>query len=342
MNAINTKTENIPPRIQKQKQKHCIAPCNPPCDRKVISKNYCSGHYQRDRNGGDISTQIQRHGSKESRKGKKCLIPGCQKYYRSGKYCLTHTMQMSNNYCKAPCNPPCRGKIIAKNCCWGHYQKHRKGMDISTPIRRYESKESKKGKKCWIEGCKNPYQRNGHCSLHNNRKANGTPMDAPPTLSKAEQGCLIATCDLPHSGKGFCKFHLRRFERGSDLHAPKKIKDSKQGCKIEDCEKKHYAKGFCCKHYDTDRKIRIKLGIPMEKKRRRPICCISACKNLSRSKWEKFCVDHLPDCNTSPLLTHPLTFPRGIYDEQTGKIHSHNQLYTESSGQTPRGKRNQK
>lgn len=91
----------------------CNAPCDPPCDRRAVSRGMCAAHYNRWRNGLPVDQPVGVQGHPIG--VKRSDVPRCN----------------------APCNPPCTYPARAEGLCIGHYKRKLRGADLTSPLRDY-------------------------------------------------------------------------------------------------------------------------------------------------------------------------------------------------------------
>ncbi len=98
------------------------------------------------------------------------------------------------------CTKPTKGFGL----CTLHYQRKRKGIDFSIPIR------PEKGlyPHCTIEGCTKPHKGKGLCTLHLNRLRSTGTTDDPVRVT----GCLIEDCINTHYAHGYCQKHYNKLK----------------------------------------------------------------------------------------------------------------------------------
>jgi hypothetical protein len=70
----------------------------------------------------------------------------------------------------------CQREILAKGLCPGHYQRHRKGLEVNVPLRDFKPNRFTM---CTVEGCDLPHDSKGLCNAHYMRQKLGIPFDGP-------------------------------------------------------------------------------------------------------------------------------------------------------------------
>lgn len=71
----------------------------------------------------------------------------------------------------------CDREVGTAGFCSAHYQRHRKGMDMSAPLRTWYSREVRTG--CLVEACDEGHYSIGYCRLHYHRRYEGRDLAGP-------------------------------------------------------------------------------------------------------------------------------------------------------------------
>lgn len=135
---------------------------------------------------------------------------------------------MSTTTCSVTeCDRPLHTKLY----CTMHYQRARKGTDLSAPAAVKVSHVEHPN--CFHPGCSNPRGKQGlYCGPHYHRNRRGQDMDAP---FKGEfVACSVDGCERKTSAKGMCASHYARVRDGRSLTGP--IKFQKPAATLEEKE----------------------------------------------------------------------------------------------------------
>lgn len=111
--------------------------------------------------------------------------------------------------CKAP---QCDKKMYTAKTglCRGHYERHRKGTEVNTPLKVHDSSQG-----CKADRCEEKHYSLGYCQLHSQRFRRGADLYRKYRLIDGSQGCCVESCNKKHYGKGFCVNHFQRITRTS-------------------------------------------------------------------------------------------------------------------------------
>lgn len=182
------------------------------CDKKIMSRGWCSAHYNRWRTFGDplYGGPVRSwSGSDEV-----CLADGCETLVRNDGgakgMCKTHyrIYYLENS---APCQVPgCERPTQAKGWCGAHYGRW---LSHGDPLggRRYTP-----GAICEVVGCGQPYKAQGYCLKHYERWCNtGDPLGANKFKNKGEL-CAIEGCGKDAYSLLLCRSHYARLKTHGD------------------------------------------------------------------------------------------------------------------------------
>lgn len=148
-----------------------------------------------------------------------CTVPGCGRPHKSLGYCNTH------------------------------YQRHKRGKPIDTPLR------GPGRPRCSVMGCESEVHARGLCLAHYSRQKRGADVGGE-IKRRGRNGpeiCIVEGCDKPAKSKGMCQMHYARKLRHGFTKRPDRTKPHAE-CSIEGCENNAYANGLCNAHYLRSRK----------------------------------------------------------------------------------------
>lgn len=183
------------------KSSSCQAPCDPPCEKAVIARGFCSAHYQ----------CFMRHGDPLYRKPKKppaeCNIDGCQKDCVSKGLCANHYQQAlyrTNPRHLRPGKPcaveDCKNKARARGLCDKHYMRWLNHGDINH--KRWTPPAI-----CGLNECEESYYAKGRCKLHYSRERTQRKQSLRHGITEdrylellARQGGKCAICKTTEPG----------------------------------------------------------------------------------------------------------------------------------------------
>lgn len=98
---------------------------------------------------------------------------------------------------------------------------------------------------CCVEGCKEPYLRQGYCKSHYICVGrNGSTVHK--RLPNAPDGCKFKCCRNKHYARGLCITHWQIANDQSE---------DKIACKEDGCERAAIAKGYCNAHYSKHSRL---------------------------------------------------------------------------------------
>lgn len=97
--------------------------------------------------------------------------------------------------------------------CTMHYQRSKKGSDLSAPKLGTTQRAN-----CSVKNCETVSKSKGLCVLHYSRSRKGADLNAPRKGFFTK--CTAPGCDRPHDRRGFCTTHMYRLEAGLDMDAP--------------------------------------------------------------------------------------------------------------------------
>ena len=112
----------------------------------------------------------------------------------------------------------CERPFVAKSFCGAHYNRWRKGKELSTPIRQPHFYEG-----CSIDGCDGRHVAKTYCGVHYSRHLRGIDLYKAINKNSRNEICLVENCTMPNRCGGYCSFHYQRKKRGKNLHDPKFI-----------------------------------------------------------------------------------------------------------------------
>lgn len=153
------------------------------CGRPAKVKGMCGAHYQRTRNGVDLSLPLR-----ES--GRTCDVDGCDRPHDAKGLCGTHASRARRGL---PLDTPvkrmntpscemdgCDRPHVAFGYCGAHLWRVKNDKPLDTPIReRINDREG-----CLVEGCEQPHAGRGYCAFHYKRTMNGRDL----TMSNRRDG----------------------------------------------------------------------------------------------------------------------------------------------------------
>ncbi len=128
--------------------------------------------------------------------------------------------------------------------CCAHYQRHRKGKDLSKPVRNCHHEM----KVCNIKDCPRKHYAKNYCKAHYDRSTRGIDMDNPLRIRNGKQGCKVKGCERKHYSNEYCNLHNVRVKNGTAPDRPIMVHDGKQGCSVIGCENKHDRRSLCVNH----------------------------------------------------------------------------------------------
>ncbi len=126
------------------------------CDRPVLSRGWCSPHYARWKNSGDIRADQPIREYSDHPRGSPCTVPGCT------------------------------GIVDSKEVCAAHYRRLTLYGDVQAdkPIQFLN-----RGKTCSVSGCRRAAESLGYCSAHYQRWTNhGDVMADVPIQEQENRG----------------------------------------------------------------------------------------------------------------------------------------------------------
>lgn len=137
------------------------------CSREVFATTYCSPHYQRLRNTGDVQADKPVQQRRPVNPDGKCQEDGCNYPTRSRRFCPTHRKPLEL-FCVAP---GCTFLAAKRDLCTAHGSRllRHGDLQLDLPVRR--PAEYKVGDPCTANGCANPITsvRLGLCRKHDAR-----------------------------------------------------------------------------------------------------------------------------------------------------------------------------
>lgn len=177
------------------------------CKNKHLAKGYCTKHYTRLRNHGDVNTVKQPKGIYDS-----CKVDGCKEKHSSKGYCSIHYKRWKRNG-----NPTkiivnrnhdgdckyngCNNEYYAKGYCVKHYGRLLAHGDPSKVISR------KIVGKCKIDDCENSIYVQGYCVTHYQRFMNyGDPLKTYVNVDHNGK-CSVEGCEEKYYAKNRCLKH---------------------------------------------------------------------------------------------------------------------------------------
>lgn len=111
----------------------------------------------------------------------------------------------------------CEREARTRGLCNSHYQRLRRGDDLTKPLRSHY-----KGQACSVSWCDRPASSAGLCGSHYQRKRQGRDLDLPFPSRNPDRGCSVEGCSGKHEARGFCAFHFQRQNHGVPLDRPKR------------------------------------------------------------------------------------------------------------------------
>ncbi len=168
----------------------------------------------------------------------------------------------------------CERLVQARGYCPAHYQRHRKGLEMSTSVAVRAPAGSKM---CQQSNCDRVVKAKGYCDIHYRRVKSGVDMGAP-IKQKLPNGvydgavCKHLGCDRPVRTQGWCNAHHIRHLRGKSMDEPVR-EIAKHGLKKGDpcptlnCDRKVDIGGLCSVHYRRQLEGR-NLDAPMRRPRK--------------------------------------------------------------------------
>lgn len=133
------------------------------CERKVLARGWCSAHYERWRQHGDVESDVPiRRYAAES-----CVVPGCDEDRRAREWCMAH------------------------------YKRWWKTGDVNVarPV-------NKVGRQCRLQGCDRTVNARGYCSAHYRKvRLYGITVEQIEALEAGRVECEICGCqasDVDH------------------------------------------------------------------------------------------------------------------------------------------------
>lgn len=103
-------------------------------------------------------------------------------------------------------HPDCHRNVSARGLCGPHYRRERKGKDVSTPVRSYNSARA-----CAVEGCAGRHEARGYCKTHYHAKRRNGEF---PDLARK---CTVEDCEKIVMSGGLCTLHHFRWRAGRPM-----------------------------------------------------------------------------------------------------------------------------
>lgn len=166
------------------------------CDRVVVARGWCSGHYDRWRRRGDVQADRplpERRPRGTCRCGRPAYARGwCEAHYRRH---LRGGDAADDVPVRAAEDPPaalrtcsvegCSHKIEARGWCHGHYLRWHRVGDVRADV----PLEPRVRRSCTVETCPNRADRDGYCQVHfKRRQQHGDPRPEVPIRPSAPHG----------------------------------------------------------------------------------------------------------------------------------------------------------
>jgi len=136
----------------------------------------------------------------------------------------------------------CGRPFLCKNYCKAHYNRWRKGADMTIPVRG--TPEARIKPPCSVEECDRLSRVKGMCAMHDDRRKSGRDLTAPiRRYAKQLTICSVHGCENPPQARGLCaSCYQTALYRGE-------INPSGEKCSVAGCVRTVRTRGMCGRHY---------------------------------------------------------------------------------------------
>lgn len=138
--------------------------------------------------------------------------------------------------------PGCRGSLLARGLCGGHYHQWRNGYDLK-PLRIRSAFTE-----CQFPGCGRKINSHGLCSGHDRQRVDGKKLRPLRLRRSGAAVCSFPGCGRPHESHGYCSAHRKQVLAGKKL-MPIRRRTAGAVCEVDGCQDKIRSRGLCSKHY---------------------------------------------------------------------------------------------
>ena len=184
------------------------------CEKTVLAKALCTGHYNQQRLGKQL-TEL-RYRSPDNANGGECSFSGCEKNAYARGLCRGHYSQWNRGVPLTKLWDRIRGGCSFSGCnrpheahglCKAHYNQQKRGAKLQ-PV-QYQSPKRKKrppAARCGVDDCAQDGAHGGWCKRHNRLDEKywqkfGMDLTEAQEVLRA-QGGVCALCDHPISFTG--------------------------------------------------------------------------------------------------------------------------------------------